>query len=154
VSYLKLSAIINQNYKHTITDGGDELSKIIVAAYARYCVSNPLHPDVFPAIRKMEAEIVAMCLKMYRGPEGSAGAMTSGGTESIIMAMKTHRDWARATKGITEPEMFVVYLTIQDFKLILFAELFLQLPTQHSTKVVPILVSKSTQSLSTIILGK
>jgi len=33
--------------------------------------------------------------------------MTSGGTESIIMAMKAHRDWARATKGITEPEMSV-----------------------------------------------
>ncbi|KAF9541396.1 PLP-dependent transferase [Agrocybe pediades] len=87
--------------------GGEELSKIIVAAYERYCVSNPLHPDVFPAVRKMEAEIVAMCLKMYRGPEGSAGVMTSGGTESIIMAVKTHRDWAKATKGITEPEMIV-----------------------------------------------
>jgi glutamate/tyrosine decarboxylase-like PLP-dependent enzyme len=33
--------------------------------------------------------------------------MTSGGTESIIMAVKTYRDWARATKGITEPEMSV-----------------------------------------------
>lgn len=30
---------------------------------------------------------------------------TSGGTESILMSVKTHRDWARATKGITEPEM-------------------------------------------------
>lgn len=89
-------------------DGGDELSKLIVAAYARYCVSNPLHPDVFPAIRKMEAEIVSMCLKMYRGPEGSAGVMTSGGTESIIMSIKTYRDWARRVKGITEPEMFVI----------------------------------------------
>lgn len=69
-------------------------------------MSNPLHPEVFPAVRKMEAEIVAMCLKMYRGPEGSAGAMTSGGTESIIMSVKTHRDWARSVKGITEPEMY------------------------------------------------
>lgn len=82
------------------------MSKIIVAAYARYCVSNPLHPEVFPAVRKMEAEIVAMCLKMYRGPSGSAGTMTSGGTESIIMAVKTYRDWARATKGIKEPELY------------------------------------------------
>ncbi len=91
-------------------DGGDELSKIIIAAYARYCVSNPLHPEVFPAVRKMEAEIVAMCLKMYRGPSGSAGTMTSGGTESIIMAVKTYRDWARATKGIKEPELYVFTL--------------------------------------------
>lgn len=88
-------------------DGGDELTKIIVAAYSRYCVSNPLHPEVFPAVRKMEAEIVAMCLKMYHGPSGSGGTMTSGGTESIIMALKTYRDWARSVKGIKEPEMYV-----------------------------------------------
>ena len=85
-------------------DGGEDLEKVIVAAYQRYCVSNPLHPDIFPAVRKMEAEIVSMCLRMYNNPEG-AGTMTSGGTESIIMAIKTHKDWARATKGITEPEM-------------------------------------------------
>ena len=83
------------------------MQKVIVAAFDRYCVSNPLHPDVFPAVRKMEAEIVAMCLKMYNNPSG-AGVTTSGGTESIIMAVKTYRDWARATKGITEPEMYVV----------------------------------------------
>ncbi|RPD57568.1 PLP-dependent transferase [Lentinus tigrinus ALCF2SS1-7] len=86
--------------------GGEDLQKIIVAAFDRYCVSNPLHPDVFPAVRKMEAEVVAMVLKMYNNP-GGAGCTTSGGTESIVMAVKTYRDWARATKGITEPEMVI-----------------------------------------------
>lgn len=52
----------------------------------------------------MEAEIVSMCLRMYNNPDG-AGTMTSGGTESIVMAIKTYRDWAREVKGITEPEM-------------------------------------------------
>lgn len=87
-----------------VADGGDDLVKIIVQAYERYCITNPIHPDIFPAVRKMEAEIVAMCLNLYNNP-GGAGTMTSGGTESIIMAVKTHRDWARAVKGITEPEM-------------------------------------------------
>ncbi|KAF7357677.1 Sphinganine-1-phosphate aldolase [Mycena venus] len=86
--------------------GGDDMERVIVAAYAKYCVSNPLHPDVFPAIRKMEAEIVAMTLKLFNNPDG-AGTMTSGGTESIIMSVKTHRDWARAVKGITEPEIII-----------------------------------------------
>lgn len=99
------------NWRHgklsgAVYHGGDELEKVIVAAYERYCVSNPIHPDVFPAVRKMEAEIVAMCLKLYNNPDG-AGTMTSGGTESIIMAVKTHRDWARTVKGITEPEMII-----------------------------------------------
>ena len=44
-------------------DGGEDLTNLIVAAYERYCVSNPLHPDVFPTIRKMEAEVVSMCLR-------------------------------------------------------------------------------------------
>ncbi|EIN11750.1 PLP-dependent transferase [Punctularia strigosozonata HHB-11173 SS5] len=86
--------------------GGEDMEKVIVAAFARYCVSNPLHPDVFPAIRKMDAEIVSMCLRMYNNPNG-AGTTTSGGTESILMSVKTHRDWARAVRGITEPEMIV-----------------------------------------------
>ena len=87
-------------------DGGDDMESVIVAAFKRYCVSNPLHPDAFPTVRKMEAEVIAMCLRLYNNPDG-AGTMTCGGSESIIMAVKTYRDWARATKGITEPEMYV-----------------------------------------------
>lgn len=45
----------------------------------------------------------------YNNPDG-AGTTTSGGTESIIMAVKTHRDWARDTKGITNPEMCSVVM--------------------------------------------
>ncbi|KAF9236341.1 pyridoxal phosphate-dependent transferase [Melanogaster broomeanus] len=101
----------NADWRHgklsgAVYHGGDDLTRVLVAAFERYAVSNPLHPDVFPAIRKMEAEIVAMCLRMYKNPDG-AGTMTSGGTESIVMAVKTYRDWARAVKGITEPEMRV-----------------------------------------------
>ena len=56
---------------------------------------------------------------MFNNPTG-AGTMTSGGTESIVMAVKTYRDWARATKGITEPEMSVCdcgYLTVISYPL-------------------------------------
>jgi sphinganine-1-phosphate aldolase len=96
------------------------MEKVLVAAFQRYCVSNPLHPDVFPAVRKMEAEIVAMCLRMYNNPTG-AGATTSGGTESILMSVKTHRDWARAVKGISEPEMYALlpFLLVHTLKSVL-----------------------------------
>lgn len=79
-----------------------------MAAFKKYVVSNPLHPDAFPAVRQMEAEVVSMCLRMYNNPTG-AGTTTSGGTESIIMSVKTHRDWARDVKGITEPELLVFF---------------------------------------------
>lgn len=65
----------------------------------------------------MEAEIVSMCLRMYNNPDG-AGTTTSGGTESIIMSVKTHRDWARQTKGVTEPEMYVQTLQSDTLPLI------------------------------------
>ena len=40
--------------------GGDELLKLQTEAFGKFTVSNPIHPDVFPGVRKMEAEIVAM----------------------------------------------------------------------------------------------
>jgi glutamate/tyrosine decarboxylase-like PLP-dependent enzyme len=78
-------------------------------AYAINSQANPLHADVWPSISKYEAEIIAMTGRMLGGDsirDGQAcGTVTSGGTESILLAMKTYRDWARETRGITHPEM-------------------------------------------------
>lgn len=76
--------------------------------YALNSQSNPLHADVFPSIAKFEAEIVAMTANMLGGGAAEVcGTVSSGGTESILLAMKTYRDYARAKKGITAPEMIV-----------------------------------------------
>ncbi|KDN49250.1 sphinganine-1-phosphate aldolase [Tilletiaria anomala UBC 951] len=88
--------------------GGQDLSDLLADAIRMFMVSNPLHPDVFPGVRKMEAEIVSMCLRMYNAPSDTGvGATTSGGTESILMACKAMRDWGRSVKGITEPEIVI-----------------------------------------------
>ena len=59
-----------QGMKHTkwedgkvsgaVYHGGDELLDVQADAMRRFSVANPIHPDVFPAVRKMEAEVVAM----------------------------------------------------------------------------------------------
>jgi sphinganine-1-phosphate aldolase len=67
--------------------GGDELLNLQGEAFRKFGVSNPIHPDVFPGVRKMEAEVVAMVLGLFNAPEGGAGVTTSGGTESIIMSV-------------------------------------------------------------------
>jgi len=85
--------------------GGEELEQVICSAINKYVISNPLHPDVFPGVRKMEAEVVKMVLELFNAPPEAGGTVTSGGTESILMACKSYRDWARDVKGITEPEM-------------------------------------------------
>lgn len=86
--------------------GGQELSDIINYAYANFTLTNPLHPDVFPGVRQMEADVVSIVLKLFNGGPNAAGTTTSGGTESILMSCKTHRDWAYDVKGITAPEMY------------------------------------------------
>ena len=79
--------------------------------YAINSQSNPLHIDVWPSIIKYESEIIAMTAAMLggsrRGAEEVCGSVTSGGTESIIMAMKAYRDRARLERGVRRPEMIV-----------------------------------------------
>lgn len=87
--------------------GGDDLSELLADSIKQFLVSNPLHPDVFPGVRKMEAEIVSMVLRMYNAPSSAVGATSSGGTESILLSCLAMREWARATKGIKEPELIV-----------------------------------------------
>jgi glutamate/tyrosine decarboxylase-like PLP-dependent enzyme len=67
-----------------------------------------LHPDLWPSITKFEAEVVAMTSAMLHGADAdppACGTVTSGGTESILLAMRTYRDHARVTRGITDPEV-------------------------------------------------
>lgn len=85
--------------------GGESLIKLQTEAYGKFTVANPIHPDVFPGVRKMEAEIVAMVLAMFNAPPTGAGVTTSGGTESILMACLSARQKAYTERGVTEPEM-------------------------------------------------
>lgn len=85
--------------------GEDGLIKLQTEAYGKFTVANPIHPDVFPGVRKMEAEVVAMVLSLFNAPPSAAGVSTSGGTESILMACLGARQKAWAERGVTEPEM-------------------------------------------------
>ena len=79
--------------------------------YAVNSQSNPLHPELWPSAVKYEAEVVAMTASMLGGGEEGVptvcGTVTSGGTESILLAMRTYRDRARAERGIADPEIVV-----------------------------------------------
>eukprot|EP01040_Poterioochromonas_malhamensis_P012895 gene12895-14130_t len=74
--------------------------------YSYYSIANPLHPDIWPSVMKFEAEIVAMTASLVNnGLETVCGCTSSGGTESIILAIKAHRDYYRSVYNVTEPEM-------------------------------------------------
>eukprot|EP00879_Flechtneria_rotunda_P016083 GHRR01016824.1.p1 GENE.GHRR01016824.1~~GHRR01016824.1.p1 ORF type:complete len:524 (+),score=169.46 GHRR01016824.1:2119-3690(+) len=80
--------------------------------YSLFSWTNPLHADIFPSVRQMEAEVIAMTAAMLHGGPGTTapdvcGAMTSGGTESILLAVKAARDYMADIRGITAPEMVI-----------------------------------------------
>ncbi|ORX87269.1 PLP-dependent transferase [Basidiobolus meristosporus CBS 931.73] len=91
----------------TIYHAEEKINELSSEAYAIFSQSNPLHADIFPGVRQMEAEVISMVLNMYNAPSDAGGAMTSGGTESILMACRAYREMGRELKGITEPEMIV-----------------------------------------------
>uniref|UniRef100_A0A1A8ICX0 sphinganine-1-phosphate aldolase n=1 Tax=Nothobranchius kuhntae TaxID=321403 RepID=A0A1A8ICX0_NOTKU len=84
--------------------GDESLTKLLVKVYGDFAWSNPLHPDIFPGVRKMEAEVVRMTCTLFHGGPNSCGTVTSGGTESILMACKAYRDLAYE-RGVKYPEI-------------------------------------------------
>jgi len=93
---------------------GDESHiEFLNKVYAINSQSNPLHADVWPSIAKYEAEVVSMAGTMLGAGTASGtdqeicGVVTSGGTESILLAMKAYRDWARDQRKIKKPEMII-----------------------------------------------
>ena len=85
----------------------DEIDDLLKEAYTMFFSENGLNPTAFPSLSKFENEIVAMASNLLGGDDKVAGTMTSGGTESLLMAVKTARDYARAKRGITAPEIIL-----------------------------------------------
>lgn len=71
---------------------------------SKFVQTNALHMDEYKMITKMEAEIIRMVCSMYNGSDKSCGVLTSGGTESILLAMVAYREFG-LTKGIKKPNI-------------------------------------------------
>ncbi|CAA2984325.1 sphingosine-1-phosphate lyase [Olea europaea subsp. europaea] len=99
----------------TVYIGGNEYEghfSLINEACSMFAHTNPLHLDVFQSVVRFEAEVVAMTAALLGSKEKTSGGqicgnMTSGGTESIVLAVKASRDYMKAKKGITRPEMII-----------------------------------------------
>ncbi|UYN95760.1 MAG: aspartate aminotransferase family protein [Enhydrobacter sp.] len=85
----------------------DELADVQKRAYQMFWTENNLGKRAFPSLARLEGEVVDFGLSLMQAPEGAAGTFTSGGSESIFLAIQAARDWARATKGIDTPNLVV-----------------------------------------------
>jgi len=109
---LELMTDIAHKEEHHISSGkisgalyssDKELTKLLCQVYTLFSSANALHPTIFPSVRKFEAEIVRMTVSMMKGDAEACGAITSGGTESILMAVKAQRVFYKKAN----PEMIV-----------------------------------------------
>lgn len=85
---------------------GEDILTLATEANARFLSTNALNVEAFPSLRKMQSDVVAMVADLLHGGTDAAGFMTSGGTESILLAVKAARARGRE-RGITAPEMIL-----------------------------------------------
>jgi len=84
---------------------GEDVADIARTAYGAFSSENGLNADAFPSLRRIQSDVVDTVSQWLHAPPGSAGFMTTGGTESILMAVLAARERGRAERGVASPEM-------------------------------------------------
>jgi glutamate/tyrosine decarboxylase-like PLP-dependent enzyme len=86
-----------------VYDSGDaEVDRVAREAVAAYAASNALDPTAFPSLLQMENELVGFACDLLDAPASAVGTVTSGGTESILLAVQGARD---SRPGVVRPKM-------------------------------------------------
>ncbi len=90
-----------------IYPAGPDVDQVLHDANNLYLFENALNPFRFPSLADMEKDVVAMTARLLNGPAEASGAMTSGGTESILQAVRVARDRAKTERGVKEPKLVI-----------------------------------------------
>lgn len=84
----------------------NDYTRFLEDAYSKYFSANGLNPTAFKSLKRLEKEILKFTAELLHVDENACGTVTSGGTESCLLAVKTYRDRGLA-KGIKKPEMVI-----------------------------------------------
>ncbi|MGW0858350.1 pyridoxal phosphate-dependent decarboxylase family protein [Streptomyces sp. NPDC002690] len=95
-----------RTFAYVYDAGLDGLDELTAEAYTAFATVNGLDPTVFPSVARLENDLVRAAVDLL-GVPGAQGTFTSGGTESILLAVKTARDHARAVRGVTDPQLIL-----------------------------------------------
>lgn len=85
----------------------EEHSDFLKHSYHKFSSENGLNPTAFKSLKQFETDIISATADLLNGTDEVCGVVTSGGTESCLMAVKTYRDMARANRGVKKPEMVI-----------------------------------------------
>jgi len=86
-----------------VFNAGPDVEQVQKEAYVLFMSENGLGPAAFPSLKRMEEEVVGFGLGLLHGDDEANGVITSGGTDSITMALKAARDFARIDRGVKGP---------------------------------------------------
>jgi glutamate/tyrosine decarboxylase-like PLP-dependent enzyme len=84
---------------------GADVQRVADEAFAMYGSANGLNVDAFPSLRRFQSDVVSTVSGWLSAPDGAAGFMTSGGTESILLAVKAAREFGRRERGVSSPNI-------------------------------------------------
>ena len=84
---------------------GGEVSEIADEAHRRYAGTNGLNTAAFPSLQRIQSEVVGAVIDWFHGGSDAAGFITSGGTESLLLAVKSARERGRAERGVARPNV-------------------------------------------------
>jgi len=91
-----------------IYDAGEEAKQLLKDAFSMYLMENGLDPTSFPSCMELEKDVIGMAVDLVNGGSDATGTFTSGGTESILLSLKTTRDYYRDVRpDITRPEILM-----------------------------------------------
>ena len=89
----------------------ERVEHVAEEALRAYMWENALDPRLVPSLLQLEKEVIAQAATHLGGDENTVGNFTSGGTESVILAVKTARDWARIHRPHIEKPQMVLPIT-------------------------------------------
>jgi sphinganine-1-phosphate aldolase len=72
--------------------GLPDIDRIGREAVAAAAATNGLDPTAFPSLLRMENDLVGVGLRLLDAPGTGVGTVTSGGTESVLLAVQAARD--------------------------------------------------------------
>jgi len=84
---------------------GPEVTAIAEEAYRRFGTENGLNTHAFPSLQRIQSDVVGIVAEWFEGGADAAGFITSGGTESLLLAVKAARERGRRERGITTPNV-------------------------------------------------
>ena len=86
-------------------NAGDDVVAVAEEAYRRFSTENALNTDAFPSLRTIQTDVVGIVADWLNAGSEGAGFMTTGGTESLLMAVKAARERGRKERNITLPNV-------------------------------------------------